>query len=349
MIYELFNPQQAKILMDRIWPEVKAHLMAGHKMRLEIKKATRSGDQNSMFHALIYQIYLEMKIAGCTWSPEDWKRLLIDQWAHETNRKFGKVVPSLDVERVVQFEGPENVAAIIMEGESGSSGCIKYPPGYMKKIRAICDKYGILLIADEVMSGWGRTGKWFAMDNWGVAPDILTTAKGITTAYVPLGLCATSKKIADHFDDHYFSHGHTYEAHPITLAPAIASINEMKRLNLNARAVEMGEYMGKKLNELKAKHKSIGDVRGIGLFWAVELVKDQKTKERFNTYQDKISGQPLLVDKVAMEMMKNGVFVQAWVSHFIIAPPLIITKEEIDLGVKVLDAALSIVDQALTS
>ena len=103
MIYELFNPQQAKILMDRIWPEVKAHLMAGHKMRLEIKKATRSGDQNSMFHTLIHQIYLEMKIVGSTWSSEDWKRLLIDQWAHETGRKFGKVVPSLDGERVVQL------------------------------------------------------------------------------------------------------------------------------------------------------------------------------------------------------------------------------------------------------
>ena len=103
MIYELFNPQQAKILMDRIWPEVKTHLMAGHKMRLEIKKATRSGDQNSMFHTLIHQIYLEMKIVGSTWSSEDWKRLLIDQWAHETGRKFGKVVPSLDGERVVQL------------------------------------------------------------------------------------------------------------------------------------------------------------------------------------------------------------------------------------------------------
>ena len=247
------------------------------------------------------------------------------------------------------IENESDVAAVLVEPVVGTNGVLIPPKEYMPRLRQICDRHNVLLIADEVMSGWGRTGKWFAVDNWGVVPDILTTAKGITTAYVPLGLCATSKKIADYFDDHYFSHGHTYEAHPLTLAPAIASINEMKRLNLNARANEMGEYMGKKLNELKAKHKSIGDVRGIGLFWAVELVKNQKTKEPFNTYKDKISGTPLLVDKVAMEMMKNGVFVQAWVSHFIIAPPLIITKEEIDMGVKALDSALSIADGEIKS
>jgi taurine--2-oxoglutarate transaminase len=214
----------------------------------------------------------------------------------------------------------------------------------MPRLRQICDKHNVLLIADEVMTGWGRTGKWFAVDHWGVTPDILTTAKGITTAYMPLGLCATSKKIGEFFDDHYFAHGHTYEAHPITLAPAIASINEYKRLNLIDRANEMGEYLGKKLNELKSKHNSIGEVRGIGLFWAVELVKNQTTKEPFNSYNDKVTGVPLLVDKVAGEMMKNGVFIQAWVSHFVIAPPLIITKEEIDFGVKALDTALAIAD-----
>jgi len=215
----------------------------------------------------------------------------------------------------------------------------------MPRLRQICDVHNVLLIADEVMSGWGRTGKWFAMDHWGVVPDILTTAKGITTAYMPLGLCATNKKIADYFDDHYFSHGHTYEAHPLTLAPAIAAINEYKRLNLIERANEMGAYMGKKLNELKPKHKSIGDVRGIGLFWAVDLVKNQKTREPFNTYKEKISGAPLLVDKVTMEMMKNGVYLQGWVSHFVIAPPLIITEDEIDLGVNALDEALKIADE----
>jgi taurine--2-oxoglutarate transaminase len=249
------------------------------------------------------------------------------------------------VEHMIQNES--DVAAIIVEPVVGTNGVLVPPKEYFPRLREICDRHNVLLIADEVMSGWARTGRWFAIDNWNVAPDILTTAKGITTAYMPLGLCATSRKIADYFDDHYFSHGHTYEAHPLTLAPAIASIREMKRLNLNQRAIEMGNYLGAKLHELKAKHKSIGEVRGIGMFWAVELVKNQQTKEPFNTYKDKISGTQLVVDKVAMEMMKNGVFVQAWVSHFVCAPPLIISKEEIDIGVYVLDDALKIADELI--
>lgn len=151
-------------------------------------------------------------------------------------------------------------------------------------------------------------------------------------------------KIASYFDDHFFSHGHTYEAHPLTLAPAIASIQEYKRMNLIDRAREMGEYMSIKLNELKSRHGSIGDVRGLGLFWAVELVKNQKTKTYFNTKKDKVNGVPTMVEKVAGEMMKKGVFVQAWVSHFVIAPPLIITKAEIDQGVKALDESLALAD-----
>lgn len=243
------------------------------------------------------------------------------------------------------IENESDVAAVLIEPVVGTNGVLIPPQEYLPRLRQICDKYDVLLIADEVMSGWGRTGEWFAVDHWGVKPDILTTAKGITAAYVPLGLCATTRKIADYFDDHYFSHGHTYEAHPITLAPAIAAINEMKRLNTNARAKDMGTYIGEKLHALKAKHPSIGEVRGIGLFWAVELVRNQYTKEPFNTKADKVGGKPLVVDKVAAEMMKNGVFVQAWISHFVIAPPLIISKDEIDIGVKALDKALGIADE----
>ena len=242
------------------------------------------------------------------------------------------------------IENESDVAAVLVEPVVGTNGVLIPPTEYMPRLRRICDKHNVLLIADEVMSGWGRTGKWFAVDHWDVKPDILTTAKGITTAYVPLGLCATTKKIADYFDDHYFSHGHTYEAHPLTIAPAVAAISELKRLNLIDRANESGAYLGKRLHELKIKHRSIGEVRGIGLFWAVELVKNQTTKEPFNSYKDKISGTPLLVDKVTAEMMRNGVFLQAWVSHFVIAPPLIITNEEIDLAVKVLDDALQLAD-----
>jgi taurine---2-oxoglutarate transaminase len=244
------------------------------------------------------------------------------------------------------IENESDVAAVLVEPVVGTNGVLIPPREYMPRLREICTRRNVLLIADEVMTGWGRTGKWFAVNHWDVLPDILTTAKGITTAYVPLGLCATTKKIGAFFDDHYFSHGHTYEAHPLTLAPAIAAIKEYRRMNLIDRAVEIGSYMGKKLNDLRTKHRSIGEVRGIGLFWAVELVKNQKTKEPFNSYNDKVSGVPLLVDKVAAEMMKNGVFIQAWVSHFVIAPPLIITKEEVENGIRALDAALSIADEA---
>ncbi|RXH56456.1 aspartate aminotransferase family protein [Granulicella sibirica] len=237
-----------------------------------------------------------------------------------------------------------DVAAVLIEPVVGTNGVLVPPDEYMPKLRKICDEYGVLLIADEVMSGWGRTGEWFAMNHWGVVPDILTTAKGITGAYVPLGLCATSGKIADFFEDHYFAHGHTYEAHPMTLAPAVAAIREMQRMDLVARAKGLEPYLRGKLEELKAKHPSVGDVRGKGLFWAVDLVKNRTTKEPFGTYSDKVAGRPLLVDQIAGKILADGVTIQAWVSHFIIAPPLIITKVQIDFGIDALDRHLSIAD-----
>jgi taurine---2-oxoglutarate transaminase len=240
-----------------------------------------------------------------------------------------------------------DVAAVVVEPVVGTNGVLVPPPEYFPKLRKICDDHGVLLIADEVMSGWGRTGKWFAVDHWGVKPDILTTAKGITSAYVPLGLCATTGKIAEFFDEHFFSHGHTYEAHPMSVAPAVATIKEMQRLNLVERANEMGEYLGEKLMELKAKHRSIGDVRGLGLFWAVDLVKDQKTKAPFNTWQEKLDGKPLVVDQIGAKMAGLGVTIQAWMSHLVVAPPLIVEKADIDKGVAALDEALAIADALL--
>ncbi len=246
------------------------------------------------------------------------------------------------IEHMIENEG--DVAAVLLEPVVGTNGVLVPPDEYMPRLREICDRHDVLFIADEVMSGWGRTGKWFALDHWDVKPDILVTAKGITTAYMPLGLCATTMKVASYFDDHFFSHGHTYEAHPLTLAPAVAAISEIKRLNLVERSREMGEYLGGKLYELKKRHPSIGDVRGLGLFWAVELVKNRERKEYFNTIADKVSGVPTLVDKISAEMMKKGVFLVPWVNHFVVAPPLIVTKEEIDEGVSVLDECLSIAD-----
>jgi len=238
-----------------------------------------------------------------------------------------------------------NVGAIFIEPVVGTNGILVPPKEYLPRLREIADENGALFIVDEVMSAWGRTGSWFAVDHWNVKPDILTTAKGITGAYVPLGVTATTRKISDYFEDHHFTHGHTYEAHPMTLGPAIAAIKEFKRLDLNNRARKMGEYLGKRLNELKEKHKSVGDVRGIGLFWAVELARNRETKQPFNTRAEKLTGKPLMVDRVAGEMMKHNVFVQSWINHLVIAPPLIITEREIDEGVNAIDEALKIPDQ----
>ncbi|NYF79062.1 aspartate aminotransferase family protein [Granulicella arctica] len=238
-----------------------------------------------------------------------------------------------------------DVAAVIVEPIVGTNGVLVPPDEYFPTLRKICDDNNVLMIVDEVMTGWGRTGKWFAVDHWGIQPDILVTAKGITSAYVPLGLTATTQKIADFFVDHFFAHGHTYEAHPMTLAPAVATIHEMQRLNLVDRAAELGPYIEAKLQDLKLRHPSIGDIRGKGLFWALDLVKNRDTKEPFNTYADKVAGIPSLVDQIAGKMMADGVTCQAWVSHFVIAPPLIITKEEIDLGIAVLDKHLHLADE----
>jgi taurine--2-oxoglutarate transaminase len=237
-----------------------------------------------------------------------------------------------------------DVAAIIVEPVVGTNGVLVPPPEYFPRLREICDRHGVLLIDDEVMAGWGRTGKWFAIDHWGVKPDILVTAKGLTSAYVPLGVCATTAKVAEYFEEHYFAHGHTYEAHPLTLGPAVATIEEMQRLKLVERAAELEPYVREKLEVLKAKHPSVGDVRGLGLFFAVEIVKNRETKQLFNTMRDKVEGKPLVVDQIAAKMMAQGVAIQAWISHFVIAPPLIITKEELDLGIAALDEHLAIAD-----
>ncbi len=249
------------------------------------------------------------------------------------------------VEYMIEREG--NVAAMIIEPIVGTNGVLVPPREYLPKLRDITKRHGVLLIADEVMTGWGRTGDWFAVDHDGVVPDILTTAKGITGAYVPLGLTATTEAIANYFEDHFFAHGHTYEAHPLMLGPAVAAIREYKRLNLIERSRVMGEKLGERLRAIKAKHPSVGDVRGRGLFWAVELVKDQKTRTPFSTQAEKLAGKPLLLDQVTAKMMSLGVSLLGWVSHLVIAPPLIITDEELDAGLRALDEALAISDAAI--
>ena len=247
------------------------------------------------------------------------------------------------IEYMIKHES--NVAAVIVEPIVGTNGILVPPDEYLPRLREITAQHGVLLICDEVMSGWGRAGEWFAVDHWKVKPDILTTAKGITGAYIPLSVTATTREISDYFEEHYFAHGHTYEAHPLTLAAGVAAVEEYKRLGLIERSREMGQYLGKQLKGLQDKHPSVGDVRGLGLFWGLELVRNRKSKEAFNTREDKLQGKPLTVDRVAADCMKNGVYISTWINYLTIAPPLIIKKEELEQGINALDRALQVADK----
>lgn len=241
----------------------------------------------------------------------------------------------------------QNVAAVLIEPIVGTNGVLVPPDGYLERLAAGCKARGVLLICDEVMTGWGRTGAWFAVDHYGITPDILVTAKGVTNAMAPLGVAAVSRTVADHFEENFFAHGHTYEAHPLTLAPAIAAIDEYRRLDLIERAKVQGEKLGAKLRALIPRHPSIGDVRGKGLFWAVDLVKDRDKKTPFNTGMDKVQKKPLVIDEVTGDMMKRGVFCMGWLSHLVLAPPLIIDDEQLDEAVAAVDAALALADKHL--
>ena len=247
------------------------------------------------------------------------------------------------VERVIQFEGPENVAAILMEGESGSSGCIKYPPDYFKKIRVICDKYGILLIVDEVMSGFGRTGKWFGVDNHGVIPDMIATAKGLTAGYIPFGALIVSDKIATAYDDKPLMLGLTYSAHAVGCAAALEVLNIYEDENLIENAAAMGKYIEQKVEELKAVHPSIGDFRNTGLLGCIELVKNTTTKEPmapFNAKPDEM----VVMNKVAAKIKELGMYTFVRWNYIFIAPPLCINKEQIDEGLSIISEAIKIAD-----
>lgn len=252
-----------------------------------------------------------------------------------------------NLERVIAFEGPQNIAAIILEGESGSSGCLKYPVGYLKKVREICDKHGILFIADEVMSGWGRTGKWFGVENHGVIPDMIATAKGITSGYLPLGALIVSDKIAAQYDDNVLWLGLTYSAHPVSLAASLEVLKIYEDDNLIENAVAMGKYMDAKVEGLKLKHPSIGDWRNTGLLGCIEIVKDRKSKEPmapFNAKPDEM----VVMNKVAARLKDLGMYTFVRWNYIFVAPPLCINKEQIDEGLAMISDAISIADEHTT-
>jgi taurine--2-oxoglutarate transaminase len=248
------------------------------------------------------------------------------------------------LEEILQYEGPHTVAAVILETVTGTNGIIVPPDGYLQSIREVCDKYGILLIADEVMAGFGRTGKWFGVDNWDVVPDILSVAKGINSGYIPLGAMVVRKPIADWVRDKYFAGGLTYSGHPLACASAVASIEAFKEEGIVEHAAEMGPVFGELLHGLQEKHPSIGEVRGLGCFWGIELVKNRETREPLVPFN--ASGEAFApVARVSKAALERGLYLMTHWNVVMVCPPLTITREELEEGIAVLDEALAIADE----
>lgn len=250
------------------------------------------------------------------------------------------------VEDVIQYEGPHTIAAMIVEPVTGTNGIIVPPQGYLRGLRELTRRHGILLIADEVMSGFGRTGEWFAVDHWNVVPDIMTVAKGLTSAYAPLGAMLVSQEIAEHFEDHVFWGGLTYNSHALGLAAGIANIEVYRSEDLISRAREMGKRLGRGLEELKAKHPSVGDVRYIGLFAIVEVVRNRETRAPMAPFNAQ-PGEMGPMAEVARFFKENGLYTFVRWNTFFANPPLIISEEQLNEGLGIFDEALEITDRAV--
>ncbi|MBI2258118.1 MAG: aminotransferase class III-fold pyridoxal phosphate-dependent enzyme [Flavobacteriia bacterium] len=264
-------------------------------------------------------------------------------WNSETIEECGERAAA-HLERVIKFENPNAIAAILFEGESGSSGCIKYPPMYLKKVRELCDKYGILMIDDEVMSGFGRTGKMFAIEHHDVSPDIMCMAKGITSGYLPLGAMVVTEKIANHFNDIPLALGLTYSAHSVSCAAAVENLKILREEKMTENAHEMGKYIEEQVEKLKLKHPSIGDFRNTGLLGCIELVKNRKTKipvTPWNAKPDEME----CSNRMASKVRELGMFTFVRWNWIFIAPPLCITKSEIDEGLAIISQVIAIADE----
>jgi taurine--2-oxoglutarate transaminase len=268
---------------------------------------------------------------------------------HRTNPEISEEEFARDyvnhLEEIIQYESPETIAAILMESVTGTNGIIVPPQGYMQGVRALCDKYGIVMIADEVMSGFGRTGKWFAIEHWDIVPDMITMAKGLTSAYAPLGAVAMKPEIAAAFDNTPFEGGLTYTSHPVSLAAAVANINAMREDKIIERAAGMGKVLKRMLSDLGESHPSVGDVRSIGMFGILELVKDRKTKEPMAPW----NGSSPEMTALKKYCLDNGLFLYTHWHTVLIIPPLIISEEQLQDGFDILDKALDITDKAVSS
>ncbi|MFN3928031.1 MAG: aminotransferase class III-fold pyridoxal phosphate-dependent enzyme [Thermoflexus sp.] len=250
------------------------------------------------------------------------------------------------IEDVIRFEGPHTVAAVFIETVTGTNGIIVPPDGYLQGLREICNRYGILLICDEVMSGFGRTGEWFAVNHWNVVPDLMTVAKGLTSGYLPLGAVLISERIAEFFRDRPFPSGLTYNSHPLCLAAAIATLQVYQEDRLIENARRMGEVLARELARLKERHPSVGDVRSIGLFGVIELVKNRETREPlvpFNAQPHEMG----VMNRLREFFLQNGLYTFIRWNTFFTNPPLCITEEELLEGIEIIDRGLEITDDAV--
>jgi len=244
------------------------------------------------------------------------------------------------LEEVIQYEGPKNIAAMFIETVTGTNGILPPPRGYLQGLKALLEKHGILLVTDEVMTGWGRTGKMFAFEHGGIVPDICTMAKGITSSYLPLGVMAVSDRIANHFRENVFWGGLTYNAHPMCLATALAAINVVVEEGMVENAARMGEVMRGHMERLAAKHRCIREHRNIGLFGTIELRKNSRN-ERLVPY----AGTHPVMPKVGKFLKDNGLFTVLQWSTVMCNPPLCITEEEMGEAFGIIDRGLDIVDE----
>jgi taurine--2-oxoglutarate transaminase len=241
------------------------------------------------------------------------------------------------IEETIQLEGPDKIAAFFIEPVTGTNGVLVPPDGFIKGIRDLCTRYGILMVADEVMSGFGRTGEWFAVDHWRVVPDLMTMAKGLTSAYVPLGAVGMRRAIADHFKEKVFSGGLTYNSHPLGCAAALATLQVYEDDNLCENARRMGAVMKDLMAALQAKHPIVGEVRSIGLFGVVELVKDRQSMEPLAPFNG--TSEPM--NKLRKIFRDEGLYTFVRMNYFFANPPLIVTEEELHHGFDIFDRALT--------
>jgi len=249
------------------------------------------------------------------------------------------------LEEIITLEGPETIAAVLVEPVTGTNGIIIPPEGYLQGVRELCDRYSILLIADEVMSGFGRTGAWFAVNHWDVVPDLMTMAKGLTSGYAPLGAVAMRPEIAEFFNERVYEAGLTYNSHPLSLVAAAANIQVLQEDHLVEKTAAIAPVFHRMLSDLGEQHPSVGDVRSIGLFGIIELVKDRQTRQPFTPF-NRITAEMQTLRKFALD---QGLYFYTHWHTILVIPPLIITQDQLADGFAILDEALLIADREVSS